>query len=84
MKYLITALIGYLLGSLNPAYFIGKAKGIDIRKTGTLNAGASNAKVHFGWTIGVITALLDFSKAALAILICSRLYPNDEFIRHLA
>ena len=84
MKYLITALIGYLLGSLNPAYFIGKAKGIDIRKTGTLNAGASNAKVNFGWTIGVITALLDFAKAALAIFICSRLYPNDEFIRHLA
>ena len=84
MKYIVTMIIGYLLGSFNIAYIIGKAKGIDIRQTGTNNAGASNAKVNFGWTIGIITALIDFAKAALAIYICSHLYPNDEFIKYLA
>ena len=84
MKYLITALIGYLLGTINVAYILGRIKGIDIRETGSHNAGASNAKLNFGWTAGVMVALIDFGKAALAIFICSYLFPDDEFIRHFA
>lgn len=84
MKYLITAFVGYLLGTINVAYILGRIKGFDIRETGSQNAGASNAKLSFGWAAGVMVALIDFAKAALAIFICSNLFPDDEFIKHLA
>ena len=52
MKYFICALIGYFIGAINPAYFIGKIKGRDIRKEGSHNAGGSNALIIFGKAVG--------------------------------
>ena len=48
-EYLITCLIGYVLGCFNTAYVIGKIKGFDIRDTGSGNAGASNIKIALDW-----------------------------------
>lgn len=84
MKYFTTAIIGYLIGSFSTAYFIGRAKGIDIREKGSNNAGASNIKVNFGWGLGIVTALVDMFKAFAAITICRNLFPNDEIIPFLA
>ena len=36
----VCALIGYLLGSINPAYLIVRRKGYDVRTEGSGNAGA--------------------------------------------
>lgn len=84
MKYIIVSIIGYLLGCFNTAYFISKAKGFDIRDTGSGNAGASNIKMQLGWSFGALTAFVDILKAILSVLIASYLYPNDEVIRYLA
>ena len=83
-EYLLTILIGYGLGCFNTAYFISKAKGFDIRDTGTGNAGASNIKLALGWKFGVITALSDILKATLAVIICTRLFPGNEIVPFLA
>ena len=80
MNYLYTAIISYLLGSINPAYLYSKSKGFDIRERGSNNAGASNMKVNFGWWAGIVTCLLDFSKAIIAISLSRYLFPNDEII----
>ena len=63
----ITCLIGYLIGSIQPAYFLGKLKGVDIREHGSKNAGAANTSMTLGWGLGFLTALVDILKAAVAV-----------------
>jgi glycerol-3-phosphate acyltransferase PlsY len=63
-------IIGYLLGSFQTAYIIGKFYGkMDIREKGSANAGASNVTQVMGWRFGVITALVDILKAFIAVKI---------------
>ena len=45
-KVLLCILFGYLVGNINPAYIIGRLRGIDVRKKGSGNAGASNASTR--------------------------------------
>lgn len=76
MEYFICSLIGYLTGTFNPAYLIGKIKGFDIREKGSGNAGASNAVIIMGKASGVICAITDIAKACLAILLAKMLFPS--------
>lgn len=79
-EVLICAFTGYLIGSFQTSYIIGKIiKGIDIRKFGSKNAGASNALITFGWKYGIITVAFDILKTTIAILII-RNYVNDNLV----
>ena len=80
VPYLVAALIGYLLGCSSMALYIGKLKNVDVRKNGTGNLGASNAMMLMGWGAGVLTALHDIGKSALAIWLCRRLFPDAAYI----
>ena len=84
MNYLFAAAIGYLMGCSNLTYFLGKAKGIDARKNGSGNLGASNAAVLMGWGAAVAVALHDGGKAALAVWLCQFLFPELEFVGAVA
>lgn len=77
MLYEILAiLIGYLLGSISPAYFLCKIlRGADIRKEGSGNAGARNVYRVLGLGPAVITGIFDLSKGVLAILLTSLFVP---------
>ena len=61
--------IGYLLGAVLPAYFIGRARGIDLRTTGDGNPGATNAMRTLGKTAGIATAIYDMLKGPLAVAV---------------
>lgn len=65
--YLILA-IGYLVGNFNPAHFIAKIKGINIREVGSKNPGASNITMKLGWKYGILTGVLDILKAFVPVL----------------
>lgn len=78
MYYVLCAAAGYLLGCINTAFIIGKLRGFDIRKAGTGNAGASNAAVTMGFKTAVFVAVCDILKAALAYIICKKLFPDTE------
>lgn len=67
MNFLICSIIGYAIGMLNPAFFIGKFKGFDIRNQGSRNAGTSNAFITMGKLIGTIVGLFDIFKPMFAI-----------------
>lgn len=69
MQMILGAVLGYLFGCFNPAYFLAKAKGFDIHEKGSGNAGASNTVVTLGWGYGIFVALFDISKAAIAVLV---------------
>ncbi len=63
MLTFVSIIIGYLIGSVNPSYLIAKCKGFDIRKSGSGNAGASNAVITMGAGVGAFSAIFDIMKA---------------------
>ena len=71
MQYLISCLIGYLLGSIPTAFIIlKKAKGIDITTSGTGNVGAMNSyEVSNSKTLGILVFIIDFIKGVLSVVI---------------
>ena len=75
MNRIICVVIGYLIGTINPAYMIGKSRGMDIRTQGSGNAGASNAVIVMGKGTGVFCAILDIFKAYMVYKIAQRLFP---------
>lgn len=69
INYLVSALVGYLLGSIPVAYIILKYhKNIDITKEGSQNVGALNSyRVSDSKVIASIVFLLDFLKGFLSV-----------------
>jgi glycerol-3-phosphate acyltransferase PlsY len=63
----------YLLGSVPAAYLAGRARGVDLRKHGSGNLGATNAWRVLGWKIGLPVYLFDTAKGALPVLLLPRL-----------
>jgi len=77
MYYLISAVIGYFLGSFPTAYLLlKKTKGIDITNTGTGNVGAMNSyEVTGSKSTGIIVMLTDALKGLLCVYIPLLLFP---------
>lgn len=59
--------LGYILGSVPFGYLFGCLKGIDLRRHGSGNIGATNAFRFLGKGWGVATFILDFLKAPAAV-----------------
>ena len=76
MGYIIAIFAAYLMGSSNMAYYISRAKQVDIRKNGSGNLGASNAAVLFGWGPAVLVAVHDIGKAFAAVLLAKWIFPE--------
>ncbi len=76
LSVILCALLGYLLGCINPAYLIARARGFDIRSRGSGNAGASNAVITMGKAVGVFSALFDIFKAWLAVCLAVRYFTD--------
>jgi acyl phosphate:glycerol-3-phosphate acyltransferase len=69
--------IAYLLGSIPFGFLIVKARGSDIRLTGSGNIGAANVTRSAGAVAGVLTLLLDAGKGYLAVWLAGRLTNGD-------
>ncbi len=70
-------LFSFLIGSFPTAALISKLKGIDIKKVGSGNSGASNVLRSVGWPQAVIVMLVDILKGFLAVY-------SARFFSHLA
>jgi glycerol-3-phosphate acyltransferase PlsY len=65
---LIVAMVAsYLLGSIPAAYIAGKSKGIDLRKHGSGNLGATNVIRVLGKKIGIAVFAFDMAKGAFPV-----------------
>jgi len=84
MAYCISILMGYLLGCSNMAFYICKAKKVDLRQHGSANLGASNATIVLGWRAGILTGIHDIAKGALAVILARLLFPNAVHIGAVA
>jgi glycerol-3-phosphate acyltransferase PlsY len=63
-------LFGYLMGSLSPSVWLGKAlKGVDLREHGSGNAGSSNAFRILGKRVGVAVLVCDVLKGVIPVVL---------------
>src|SRR5690349_16288307 len=70
---LMSALIGYLLGSIPFGLLVGKICGIDIRQHGSGNIGATNVLRTLGKKWGYLVFALDALKGLASVLIAKQL-----------
>jgi len=77
MEYLLSSLIGYLLGSIPAAYILlKKSRGIDITEEGSGNVGAMNSfEITNSKIIGLIVLVIDALKGLLSVYIILLLFP---------
>jgi glycerol-3-phosphate acyltransferase PlsY len=67
----------YLLGSIPAAYIAGKSRGIDLRKHGSGNLGATNVIRVLGPKIGLLVFAFDVAKGAVPVSFFPRWVPVD-------
>ncbi len=77
-KIILTILISYLIGSVSPSILIGRARGVDIRKEGSGNAGTTNALRVLGAKAAVITLAVDILKGLLPVLILPVVFGSHD------
>lgn len=69
LAQLIVIGMAYLIGSIPTGLLLGKAYGIDVRKEGSGNIGATNLYRTVGRKVGIITLLGDCLKGLLPVII---------------
>ena len=73
-RFVLTAVglvvLGYLMGSLSPSVFLGRIfKKLDVRRTGSGNAGTTNAFRVLGVKLGIAVLLGDLLKGVIPVLV---------------
>jgi acyl phosphate:glycerol-3-phosphate acyltransferase len=69
--------LGYLIGSIPFGFLAGKIKGVDIRKVGSGNIGATNIYRSLGIGPALTVFILDLLKGAAAVYIAQALLPQS-------
>jgi glycerol-3-phosphate acyltransferase PlsY len=81
----IVALVGYGIGSISSGYLVGKIyRNVDLRTVGSGSTGATNTFRTLGRGAGLLVAVFDILKGALAVLFAQFLFTFDNDVRHIA
>lgn len=72
------ALGGYLLGSVSPGLILAKRRGVELRRGGSGNIGATNVGRLLGKRAGRQVLLLDAAKGALPALVARAVLGPDD------
>lgn len=72
----VLLVMAYLLGSVPTGLLLGKAYGIDVRKEGSGNIGATNLYRTLGRKIGIITLVGDCLKGLVPVLVVQSFMPE--------
>jgi acyl phosphate:glycerol-3-phosphate acyltransferase len=85
VKIVIAFISAYLFGAIPFGFIVVKAlSGKDVRNEGSGRTGTTNAGRAAGFKAGVITAVLDFLKAGLAVWLAGFLVPNTPWVQAVA
>lgn len=68
--------IGYLIGCIQPAALISKARHVNLRKEGTGNLGATNTAFVLGKKAGIFVLAFDIFKSFLSYKLAKWLFPK--------
>jgi glycerol-3-phosphate acyltransferase PlsY len=83
MILFLAAVVGYAVGSINPAAIVARAKGVDYRTVGSGNPGATNIGRALGRKTGIAVGALDIVKGFLPALVF-RLATDDIGVAEVA
>jgi glycerol-3-phosphate acyltransferase PlsY len=72
MNLFLTALGAFFLGSIPTGYVVARAKGVDIRKHGSGNIGATNVFRTLGKPLGILVFFIDALKGFGAVWLADR------------
>ena len=73
MDAVFSLLLGYVVGSLPLGYLVAsRLKGIDLRRVGSGNVGATNVYRSAGLTLAVLVVVVDVAKGASSVLLAAR------------
>jgi glycerol-3-phosphate acyltransferase PlsY len=68
--------VAFLLGSIPTGVLVARAKGVDLRKVGSGNIGATNVGRALGRKWAIVVLLVDASKGALPVLACRQFWAD--------
>ncbi|WP_448568128.1 glycerol-3-phosphate 1-O-acyltransferase PlsY [Thermus sp.] len=69
----LVLLLAYLFGSIPAGVLVARTYGVDIRKVGSGNIGATNVLRTLGWGPALVVAFFDVFKGGIAVLIARAL-----------
>ncbi len=76
MSVFIVIFTAYLVGSVSGSLWLGRLRGVDIRRLGSGNAGGTNAFRTQGWRFALGVGLIDVGKGALAVWLAAHVAPE--------
>ena len=76
MEVFLSLILGYAMGCLNPAAWIGKKNHIDLKQAGTGNLGATNTTMVLGRKAGAFVLIFDVAKSFIAARLARWLFPQ--------
>lgn len=77
VNFILALIISYLLGNVSPSTLLAKARGLDIKKEGSGNAGTTNALRVMGKKAAIITLIIDVGKGWLAVFLALKFLPAE-------
>lgn len=83
LKLILVGVLGYLLGSINTSLIVGKFYGIDVRKHGSGNAGATNTLRTLGKKAAILVTIGDLLKGIISCLLGTWLIGNVDNVGNL-
>lgn len=76
MNAVLSLVMGYLVGCLSPAAWVGKKKNVNLKESGTKNLGATNTALVMGKKAGYFVLFFDMFKSWLSYKIARLLFPH--------
>ena len=80
MTAFLVILFAYLVGSIPTGVLLGRMAGVDVRKQGSGNIGATNVARTAGRTLGILTLIGDALKGLAPVLICRALELDEAIV----
>lgn len=65
---LVALVVGYLIGSVPTAAWLGRLWGVDLRRDGSGNPGANNARRLGGYTLAALVLIIEIAKGLAAVV----------------
>lgn len=76
MEVFLSLILGYAIGCLNSAAWVGKRNHVNLKEEGTGNLGATNTTMVLGRKAGAFVLIFDVAKSFLAARLARWLFPQ--------
>ena len=76
MEVFLSLILGYAMGCLSPAAWVGKKNNINLKEEGTGNLGATNTTMVLGRKAGAFVLIFDVAKSFIAARLARWLFPQ--------